>query len=63
MNRKEFSNLTTLTHRVSRYVAYCTFIAAHGGVAPSRNGTTIPRRRALPYTAMNAHYTSFNYSF
>ena len=63
MNRKEFQFLSTLTHRVSRYEAYCTSLAAHGGVAPPRNGTTIPRRRALPYTAMNAHYTSSNYGF
>ncbi len=44
MNRKEFSYLFTLTHQVSRYEAYCTPLAAHGGVAPPRNGTTIPRR-------------------
>jgi hypothetical protein len=71
-------------------------LAAYGGVAPPRNGTTIPRRtrkgqavavkplitksgnplrsklrveltqrqhprsRALPYTAMNIHYTPSN---
>lgn len=63
MNRKEFRYLSTLTHRVSRYEAYCTSLAAHGSVAPSRNGTTIPRRRALPCTAMNVHYTSFNCGF
>ncbi len=63
MNRKEFRYLSTLPRWVSRYEAYCTFLAAHGGVAPPRNGTTIPRRRALPYTAMNAHYTPFNYGF
>jgi hypothetical protein len=44
MNMKEFSYLFTLTRRVSRYEAYCTSLAAHGGVAPPRNGTTIPRR-------------------
>ena len=63
MNRKVFRYLSTLTRRGSRYAAYCTSLAAHGGVAPSRNGTTIPRRRALPYAAMNVHYTSFNYGF
>ncbi len=55
--------LPTLTYWVSRYEAYCTSLAAHGGVAPPRNGTTIPRRPALPCAAMNAHYTSFNYGF
>ena len=60
---KEFRNLFTLHHWVSRYEAYCTSLAAHGGVAPPRNGTTIPRRRALPCAAMNAHYTSSNYGF
>jgi hypothetical protein len=44
MNRKKFHYLSMLTHRVSRYEAYCTSLAAHGGVAPPRNGTTIPRR-------------------
>jgi hypothetical protein len=63
MSRKEFYYLSTLTQQVRRYEAYCTSLAAHGGVAPPRNGTTIPRRRALPYTAMNAHYTSFNCGF
>jgi hypothetical protein len=63
MNMKEFRYLFTLTHWVRRYEAYCTSLAAHGGVAPPRNGTTIPRRRALPCTAMNAHYTSSNYGF
>ena len=63
MSIKEFRYLSTLAQQVSRYEAYCTSLAAHGGVAPPRNGTTIPRRRALPYTAMNAHYTSFNYGF
>ncbi len=63
MSRKEFYYLSTLTQQVGRYEAYCTSLAAHGGVAPPRNGTTIPRRRALPYTAMNAHYTSFNCGF
>ena len=60
MNRKEFRYLPTLTHLVSRYEAYCASIATHGGVAPPRKGTTIPRRRALPYTAMNIHYTPSN---
>ncbi|TAJ80427.1 MAG: hypothetical protein EPO42_04570 [Gallionellaceae bacterium] len=82
MNRKELRYLSTLTHQVSRYEAYCTSLATHGGVIPPRNGTTIPRRtrkgqavavkplkrqqprsRALPYTAMNTHYASFNYGF
>jgi hypothetical protein len=63
MNMKEFRYLFTLTHWVSRYEAYCTSLAAHGGVAPPRNGTTIPRCRALPCAAMNAHYTSSNYGF
>ncbi len=63
MNRKEFRYLSTLTHQMSRYEAYCTSLAAHGGVAPPWNGTNIPRRRALPYTTMNAHYTSFNHGF
>jgi hypothetical protein len=60
---KIFRYLSTLTHQLSHYEAYCTSLATHGGVTPSRNGATIPRRRALPYTAMNAHYTSFNYGF
>jgi hypothetical protein len=63
MGKKEFCYLLTLTHQVGRYEAYCTSLAAHGGVTPPRNGTTIPRHRALPYTAMNAHYASFNYGF
>ncbi|MFA5824605.1 MAG: hypothetical protein WC825_01385 [Gallionellaceae bacterium] len=63
MNRKEFRYLSTLTHQVRRYEAYCTSLAAHGGVAPPRNGMTIPRRHALPCTTMNAHYASFNYGF
>jgi hypothetical protein len=71
MNMKEFRYLFTLTHRVNRYEAYCTSLAAHGGVALPRNGTTIPRRRALlvtagnPFrdTAMNAHFTSSNDGF
>jgi hypothetical protein len=44
MNRKEFRLLLTVTYCVSRYEAYCASLAAHGGVAPPRNGTTIPRR-------------------
>jgi len=60
---KFFRYLSTLTHSVSRYEAYCTSLAAHGGVTPPWNGTTIPRRRALPYTAMNIHCTSSNYGF
>jgi hypothetical protein len=63
MSRKGFSYLFTLTQWVRRYEAYCASLAAHGGVTPPRNGTTIPRRRALPCIAMNAHYTSFNYGF
>jgi hypothetical protein len=63
MSRKKFHYLSTPAQQVSRYEAYSTSLAAHGGVAPRRNGTTIPRRRALPYTAMNAHYASFNYGF
>jgi len=71
MNRKKCCYLSTLIHRVSRYKAYCTSFSTHGGVAPPRNGATIPRRRALlvtegnPFrdTAMNVHYASFNYSF
>ncbi len=63
MNRKQFHYLSSLTHWVSRYEVYCTSLATHGGVAPPRNGMTIPRRRALPCAAMNAHYTSFNYGF
>jgi hypothetical protein len=31
MNKKEFRYLSTLTHRVSRYEAYCASLAAHGG--------------------------------
>jgi hypothetical protein len=63
MNRKEYCCLSTLTQLVSRYEAYCAFLAMHGGVAPPWNGITIPRRPALPCAAMNAHYTSSNYSF
>jgi hypothetical protein len=63
MNMKEFRDLSMLTHCMSRYEAYCTSLAAHGGVASPRNGMTIPRRRALPCAAMNAHYTSSNYGF
>jgi hypothetical protein len=63
MNRKKLRYLPTPPSWLNRYEVYCTSLAAHGGVAPPRNGTTIPRRRALPYTAMNVHYTSFNYGF
>ncbi len=63
MNRIIIRDLSTRTHWVSRYEAHCTSPAAHGGVTPPRNGTTIPRRRALPYAARNAHCTSFNYGF
>ncbi len=61
MNSIESKYLFTLTNFVGRYDMYCASLAAHGGVSPPRNGTTIPRCRALPCTAMNAHYTSFNY--
>jgi hypothetical protein len=60
---KTFLNLSTISRCVSRYKAYCTSLAAHGGVASPWNGIAIPRRRALPCTAMNAHYTSSNYGF
>ena len=63
MTRKEFHHFSTLTFWLSRYEAYCASLATHGGVTPPRNGTTIPRRRALPCAAMNAHYTSSNYGF
>jgi hypothetical protein len=63
MIRKEIRYLSMLTRWVGRYEAYCASLATHGGVAPPRNGTTIPRRRALPCAAMNAHYTSSNYGF
>jgi len=45
---------------VSRYRADCTVLAAHGGVATPWNGTTIPRRRALPCTSITAHSTLYN---
>jgi hypothetical protein len=41
MDRKEFQFLSTLTHRVSRYEAYCTSLAAHGSVAPHRDERTL----------------------
>jgi hypothetical protein len=71
MNRKIKIDLCPLTKLVVRYEAYCTPLATHGGVASPRNGTTIPRRRALLVTegnpfrdaAMNAHYTSSNRRF
>ncbi len=63
MIRNKIRYLSMLTSWVGRYEAHCASLAAHGGVAPPRNGTTIPRRRALPCTAMNAHYTSSNYGF
>jgi hypothetical protein len=63
MNKEDFRYLFTLTQLASRYEAHCASLAAHGGVAPPRNGTTIPRRRALPCAVMNAHYTSSNYGF
>jgi hypothetical protein len=44
MNRNIIRDLSTRTHWVSRYEAHCTSLATHGGVAPPRNGTTIPRR-------------------
>jgi hypothetical protein len=61
MSKKEFDDLSTRSLVVSRYEAYCTSLPAHGRVAPSRNGMTIPRRRALPCTGMNAHCASSNY--
>ena len=63
MNIIELICLATRTIWMSRYEAYCTSLAAYGGVAPPRHGTTMPRCRALPYTAMNMHYTSPNYGF
>jgi hypothetical protein len=59
-NKKIFFDLSTLTVWVSRYGTYCASLTAHGGVASPRNGTTIPCRRALPCTAMNAHYIPSN---
>jgi hypothetical protein len=38
MNKNEFLHLSTLTHWASHYEAYCTSLAAHGCVAPPRNG-------------------------
>jgi len=63
MNIKYMISLSTLIIKVSRYEAYCTSLAAPGGVAPPRHGTTMPRCRALPSTAMNMYYTSSNYGF
>ena len=63
MNIVEIISVSTLTIWVSRYEAYCTSLAAPGGVAPPRHGTTMPRCRALPHTVMNMHYTSSNYGF
>ena len=63
VNMKTFPFLSTLIHWVSRYEVYCTSLAPHGGVASPRNGTTIPRRRALPCATMNVHYISSNYGF
>ncbi len=60
---KTFLPIFTLTRFVSRYELFCAPLAAHDCVAPPRNGMTIPRRRALPCTTMNAHYTPFNYGF
>jgi hypothetical protein len=60
---KKFRYAPTLTHKVGRYEAYCTSLATHRGVASPWNGTTIPRRRALPCAAMHAHYTSSNCGF
>ena len=61
MKRIKIGFLSTLTVLVGRYEAHCTSLAAHGSVASPWNGMTIPRRRALPCTAMNAHYAPFNY--
>jgi hypothetical protein len=61
MLRRESGYLSTRTLLAGRYEAHCTSLATHGGVASPRNGMTIPRRRALPCAAMNAHYAPFNY--
>jgi hypothetical protein len=63
MKRTRLNDLSMLTFLVSRYEACCTSLAALVGVAPRRHGTTMPPCRALPNTAMNMHYTSFNYGF
>ncbi len=44
MNKKELQIMSTPTFLASRYEAYCMSLAAHGGVVPPWNGTTIPRR-------------------
>jgi hypothetical protein len=46
-----------------RYGADCTAFRAHGGVATPWNGTTVPRRCALPCTLKTAHSTPSNYRF
>ena len=42
---------------VSTLGADCVVLRAHGGVAPPRNGMTIPRCRALPCTRKTTHST------
>ncbi len=46
-----------------RYEVECTVFGAHDGVATPWNGTTIPRRCALPCTPKTAHSTPSNYRF
>jgi hypothetical protein len=47
----------------TRYRMECTIFAAQGYVATPWNGTTIPRRCALPCTPQIAHSTLSNYRF
>ena len=63
MNKLKLNGLTTLNFWVGRYEAYCTSLTAQAFVASPRHGTTMPRCRALSYSAMNMHYASSNYGF
>jgi hypothetical protein len=63
MNSKQNIHISTFTCWVRRYEAYGTSLAARCIVAPPRHGTTMPRCRALPHTAMNMHYAPSNSGF
>ena len=57
---KKLLMIFRLTHLGVRYEANCTIFVAHGCVATPWNGTTIPRRCALPYATKTAHSTPSN---
>jgi hypothetical protein len=57
MIHKHFLCHLTFTYKASPLQADCAIFAAHGGVATSWNGMTIPRRCALPCTPKTAHST------